>query len=144
IVAADESTIAALIKQLSSKDHKEQTSAIAALSEIGRPAIPALIKVVREQQPAARGPVLIEPRGGAALEALRKMGDDAIPALVELLDDKDNNVRVAATAGLCGRGSDKIILDALTKAGSDTDERVRGQAVLGLVLLGDSARPAKS
>lgn len=67
-------------------------TAVEALTKIGKPAIPALIEVLRVGDWDLRG---------RTAEALGEIGDNtAVPALNEALKDKDKNVRQAAAKAL--------------------------------------------
>ena len=70
------------------------TSISAALVEIGEPAVPALIQLLKHDNPLGRA---------YAASALRRIGEDAnaaVPLLTDLLDDKEKTVAEAAARAL--------------------------------------------
>jgi HEAT repeat protein len=115
----------ALLARLESSytnDHSGAVLGFAALGELGRPAIPRLTEMLREEAttlPAARalaaiGPAAVPPLTNAlaspfrpirtscarALGRLRSGGKTAVPALVAVLDDSDDDLRYFATRAL--------------------------------------------
>ena len=81
------------LKQVSRKfsdDSQVHQNAIESLVDLGKPAVPALIQALQDQDVRRR----------VAL-ALGKIGSvDAVPALIQALQDKDINVRASATRAL--------------------------------------------
>jgi len=90
--SASKETINKLIKSLSSKDPVERHRAQIRLSEIGKPAVAALIKLTAGLEPELRH------------DAASILGDirapSAIPALINLLDDQAFEVRWRAAESL--------------------------------------------
>jgi HEAT repeat protein len=73
-----------------SDDSQVHQNAIESLVDLGKPAVPALIQALQDQDVRRR----------VAL-ALGKIGSvDAVPALIQALQDKDINVRASATRAL--------------------------------------------
>jgi HEAT repeat protein len=99
--AASRKTISELINLLSSKDQTQRNRAQNRLSEIGKSAVPALIKLTTQPEPGLR-------REAAAI-----LGDihapSAIPALIDLLDDEAFEVRWRAAESLIKMKRDTVI-----------------------------------
>ena len=79
-----------------------------------------------------------------AAVALARLGPEAQPAadeLGELLDDPSPSVRVAAAETLCRLGREKEALPAIVDALKHDDSRVRLQAAMAVVAIGEKARP---
>lgn len=82
------------IQQLKTTNPQERSGAIESLVSLGKPAVPALIDALQNQDPAVRN--------GAAI-ALGKIGKDAsaaIPALKKALGDNDFQVRSSVMQAL--------------------------------------------
>ena len=119
------SIVPALLARLESSNPKDQAQAILgfeALGDVGRPALPSLMKLLeieRTSLPAARslaaiGPaavpiltnglasqtVFIRNSSARALGRLRTDGRLAVPALVGVLNDEDDDLRYFATRAL--------------------------------------------
>ena len=106
-----------------------------ALKEIGRPAVPALVKTLEHKQASTRR---------LAAETLGRIGPpakDAIPALILRLKDDTPAVRSACLEALrqIGEPKDQII-GAITSSLTDRDPYVRKDAVSLLGLIGRDAK----
>ena len=114
-------------------------NAIAALVEIGAPAIPALLDLLARGAPCARK---------LAAFALGEIGStgagspDMRDALCAAIGDAEPAVRVNIVEALGLLDADAGTLAALTAALKDADEEVRFSAALSLARLGPDAEPA--
>ena len=121
--------IPVLIQALKSKEEEGMLPYFAAesLGQLGpaaEPAIPALIEMVRENQPFI---------AGVAAEALGKIGPAAVPALRELLKSSTGEVQAYATRALGSAGaSDEQTISQLLKSLKQADPEVRAAAVQAL------------
>ena len=98
------------------------------LEKIGKPAVPALIEALKNEDSEVRWEAAI---------VLRKAGDkSAVPALTEALKDKDSEVRRKAAYAL-GWIGDKSAIPALTEALKDKDSLVRMYATQALRTIRD-------
>jgi len=89
----DDREIHRLIRDGDSEDWRVRSDAIKTLSEIGEPAIPALITALKDKSWLVRS---------FAVEALGKIGGSkAVPALIDALNDEDEDVRNMAAWELC-------------------------------------------
>jgi HEAT repeat protein len=98
-----------------------------ALSQIGAPAVPALIDLLRSEKPEVRlraiRPLLVIARGAS----------DAAPALTRLLTDDDARIRQWAAAALGQMGAAGAgAIPALNKALADGEASVRQAAAAAL------------
>jgi HEAT repeat protein len=104
---ATSNEIAELIAILGSDDNLANEDARTALIKIGKPAVPSLIKLLRDKNDHVRW---------EAAKALTSMGDpSSAPALTRALEDKVFDVRWIAAEGLIGMGVQGLIptLEAL-------------------------------
>jgi hypothetical protein len=100
IVPGDE-TIASLIGALASTDGVERHAAREQLEEIGRPAVPSLVRVLQSPSPHARW---------EAAKALGEIADaSAAPALVHALEDEKAAVRWLAATALINLGRNALV-----------------------------------
>ncbi len=95
---------------------------------IGRPAVPALIEALTDEEWEVRY---------RAAEALSRIGEPAVPALIKALDDEDDEVRSWAAWGLGVIGEPaKRAVPVLIKALSDEHWEVQAQAAHALKEIG--------
>ena len=122
-----EEEIKGLIKDLSHKKPLRRVDAMNRLVEIGEPAIPHLIKALRnENEPARR----------VAAWALGEIGDvDAVPHLIKALKGKNWNVRQDAAVAL-GKIGHLDAVRPLIKTLEDKNEYVREDAAWALGKIG--------
>lgn len=114
------------------EDEYVRWSAADALAKIGTPAIPALIKVFKNERLNARL---------WAARALGKMGIPALPALLAALKDDAPEIRQGAVIALENVGHSSAV-PFIIEALKDADEWVRSDAAIALGTLGDlSATP---
>jgi hypothetical protein len=100
VVPRDE-TIASLMDALASTDGVERHAAREQLEEIGRPAMPFLIRALQSPSAYARW---------EAAKALGEIGDaSAAPALVGALEDEKAAVRWLAATALTNLGRDALV-----------------------------------
>lgn len=107
--SASSATINQLIEQLGDRDGIRRQDAREKLVEIGSPAVPYLIKVLRSPNERVRW---------EAAKALGEIRDPwAAPALVQTLEDDEAAIRWLAATGLIslGRPSLRPLLEALEK-----------------------------
>jgi HEAT repeat protein len=99
-----------------------------------------LIKQLDASEPRDRAKAAEEI--GKLAEIKVSLGKPAVPKLITLLEDKDTNVRAAAAGAVC-RCDDKSAVDPIVKMLKDEKEtKVILQAVMGLGIMGESAREA--
>ena len=120
-----------LIKLLRDKEENVSAAAATALGEMGPPAIPALVELLRDKE---------ERVWTFASVALKTIGPAAIPALIELVRDRDKGVRWVAAATLVKIGPTAI--PALIAMIHDADQSIRTPAATALVKIGPAAIPA--
>jgi HEAT repeat protein len=95
-----DATITSLIDALTSKDGVERHAAREQLEEIGRPAVPSLVRALQSPSAYARW---------EAAKALGGIGDaSAAPALVGALEDEKSAVRWLAATALINLGRDAL------------------------------------
>ncbi len=99
-VPGDE-TITALVDALASTDGVERQAAREKLAEIGRPAVPALVRALRSPSEYARW------EGAKALGRIAE--PSAAPALVKTLEDEKAAVRWLAATALINLGRDALV-----------------------------------
>ena len=100
-IVPGEETIASLIGALASPDGVERHAAREQLEEIGKPAVPFLVRTLQSPSPHARW---------EAAKALGEIGDaSAAPALVEALEDEKAAVRWLAATALGNLGRDALV-----------------------------------
>ena len=98
-------------------------SSAIALGQIGRPAVPELIRCLHDERPVVRTAAAI------ALGLMGRAAETAIPALLQLLTDHDQEVRQASVLSLGAIGSkNPELVPALVKMMSDDDVFLRGTA----------------
>jgi len=130
----DGKTIGAWQKGLGSEKESERTAAVAALTEIGPEAVPALIEALEDEDKMARR---------NAAKALGRMGagaKEAAPALLKALNDDDFDVRLNATEALGGMGADAV--PALSQGLEAADATIRRNAAVALTKMGPEAKEA--
>jgi len=115
----DERAIQPLIELMKTNSMIWQTTS-AALAEIGEPAVPALIELLKDHE-----------KGSMASHTLRRIGEPAVPALIELLKDPDAIVRLRAVVVL-GDVEDSRAINPLIELFKDPDGDVRLSAVNSL------------
>ncbi len=107
------------------------------LTQIGTPAVPALLEVLRNDDPGACI---------AAIEALGKLGprsSPSLPRLIACLHDPSPRVRIAAARTLGEIGpEDAAVIPDLIDAIKDPDDEVSAAACDALARLGKPAVPA--
>jgi HEAT repeat protein len=164
---ASSQEITSLIKKLKSNDERELDTAIAKLKKIGKPAIPALIEALRDQNLLVRRsaaqilvrigspaiPALVKAlknsgvrvRAAYTLGNIRAEAKAATPQLILLLKDFDVDVRLSATYALKNIGAEaKIAVPKLIPLLKDSEANVRGSAASALGSIGPEARTALS
>jgi len=104
---------------------------LAALIQIGTPAVPALLASLEKVDVAALG------KEHWIITTLKEMGEPALPALMASLDSPTISVRVGATQairqmGLLARRAEGPLMDHL----DDPEAPVRAGAILGLISIG--------
>ena len=127
----------------------------AALVEIGQPAVPALMDVIRHGSPALRPLAAValreiqsidsdqvitqaisdgnnEVRLSGALALAQSASTTDIPTLVGLLRDTDPKIRVCAIIGLSRTGSKEVIPSLVETFNREEDSKVRYEVVLAL------------
>lgn len=87
--------VPALIKTLADKEGDVRFWCAIALSHIGEPAVPALIRGLSDEVPAVR-----EGAAAAALTMMPSQAQPAVPALKQALIDKNKQVRINAARAL--------------------------------------------
>jgi HEAT repeat protein len=110
-----EKEAATLINQLKTADEFTRDETVQALAELGKPAIPALIKALESDSFIVRQ--------GAA-EALRQIGDPAIPALIKALDSKNARIRWNAVLSISNICSNETF-SALSKHLKEPNVKIR-------------------
>jgi HEAT repeat protein len=126
------SEIDALIKDLGNKDKAKNASV--ELAKIGKPAVPALIKALGENDKYTKR---------YAARALREMGEDAsdsIPALSKAIKDSDSQTREYAVESLGNMVNEaEQVIPVLKKATKDSDNDVKKKAKEALKKLQSSS-----
>ena len=120
-----------------SENSLERSMAVDKLCDLGQAAMPALIELLKGNDPDVRNRVL---RGFGQMGPPAKA---AVPAIAEILRDKDWQLRstAAITLGQIGPGA-KPAVAALTAALRDMDGDVRVCAIEALGRIGPDALPA--
>ena len=140
IAALEADNIDALIADLGSQNNKTVESAIEAVSDLGmegRPAVPALVALLRSPEPLLRAHAAIA-LGGMGQAALRA----ALP-LAKLVTDSDPDVRHAALDALAEiRPAQRMIVPLLLSALKDQDQAVVRRAITALARRGKAIGPA--
>ena len=126
--------IASLIEKLKTNDERELDTAIEKLGKIGKPAIPALIEALQDQNLLVRR---------SASQVLAKIGHPAIPDLAKALNNPDAGVRSSAASALGGIGPEaKTAVPKLIFLLKDREANVRGSAASALGSIGVEAKTA--
>jgi hypothetical protein len=113
-----------LVHQLGVRSFKARRAAMKQLTQIGRPALPALRKALKETD------LEVRQRARQVIHAIRT----SLPYLLENLDHEDAQVRKGAVETLEGLGSRaKTAIPALARALKDDDEGVRDAALSALM-----------
>src|SRR5512143_3530169 len=123
----------ALVRALDNDLHGERGRARAALVQLGRPAVPRLIELLRERSGRLRW-------GAArALAAIRAPG--AATALVEILEDEMLEVRWSAESGIIDLGRDGLValLHALITHSGSSRFREAAHRILTAMARGEQA-----
>lgn len=129
----DKEAIEFLVNMLSEQDETLRVRAANALSEVGSPAVKALLSAMRSDNDLKRW--------GAA-KALGEMRcKDAVDELIKATKDKSENVRIASVVSL-GRIGSLEAVPALLEALRDESEKVRWHAYNALQQFGSAASPA--
>ena len=120
---ADEKRIQELIEQLVSQNLDMKQDAADSLVQIGKPAVPALIGVLRHENNDVRW---------FAEESLIKIGKPAVPALIRALEKEDDNARLHIIL-IAENIGDISAVPALVDALKDKyqDVRVNAARILG-------------
>jgi HEAT repeat protein len=108
-VRASDATVNQLVEQLADRDGLQRQDARKKLVDIGAPAVPRLIKVLRSPNERVRW---------EATKALGEIRDPlAAPALVQTLEDDESAIRWLAASALIvlGRDSLRPLLEALER-----------------------------
>lgn len=116
-----------------------QMASYRALGRMGAPAVPSLVALLRDQEPAVAAPAADE------LFAMGTVAKDAVPALLQLLPDRNAESRTrgaaAAALGAVGAADGRTLPALLLALKSDADQLVSGAAV-GLGKVGAAAVPS--
>lgn len=159
----------ALTPLLEDKTLDIRLAAIRFLGELGPPAVPKLVSLLKDAEPAvwreasstleklpapekvlfpALLPLLTDERVTArqnAVNILWRCGPQAVPHLLEALKDKAPTVRLAAVRSLDKVTADsKVVFPALVQALEDEHPAVRGSAASTLGRFGTAALPSLS
>lgn len=119
--------VKALLEKLGA-DKRGYAETINSLTTIGKPAVPALIRAIKDNNSRVRG---------GAIFALGLIGDkQAVPAIIKALKDGDMDVRILAARAL-GELGDKQAIPALTEALKDENFGYRIIAATALGRLGN-------
>ncbi len=138
----------ALQDGLNDEDEATRLNAAYVLGAIGEPAIPTLIKALRQESKVAWNQNLdrgdfTNPSQLDTIYGLAAIGEPAVPALTEVLSDTDWWTRAAAGAALGCMGEPAHgAVPALIEALKDNSEWVRRNAADTLGNIGPSARAA--
>lgn len=129
--------VAALVAELQSPDQEKSGRANLALITIGEPAVPALVELLKSEDPRART------LAATTFWGMGTKARAAVPALSETLADKDPGLRVASAMALETMGPEaRAAVLALVKCLGDREGRVRQAAVKALARIGPDAREA--
>ena len=138
----------ALQDGLNDENEATRLNAVYALGNIGEPAIPTLIEVLRQESKSAwnrnldRGD-FTNPSQLDSIYGLAAVGEPAVPVLTEVLGDTDWWTRAGAAAALGCMGEPAHgAVPALVEALKDDSEWVRRNAADTLGNIGPSARSA--
>ena len=132
--------VSTLITSLGSANDDEVESAIEKISNLGpkgAPAVPALVRLLRNQNPHIRAHAAI------ALGRMRKAAIPAVLVLAKMVTDPDASVRHAALDALAEiEPGKKMVVPLLLKALRDKDSTVVKRAVHALAERGKDIVPA--
>jgi HEAT repeat protein len=133
--SAPQANVEAKIKQaigvMTGNDQIDQVEASMTLSEIGAPAIPALLGLIGHKTPSVRYLV------ASALGDMGKPAAAVIPEIIGLLKDADGEVRAGAAEALGKIGArPDLSVGALEAVAQDPDRRVQGAVQTALLALG--------
>jgi HEAT repeat protein len=117
-----------LIVKLNNRNYRVRTGAADALGKIGEPAVPALIKALKDEY------AYLRVREKAA-DALVAIGKPAVPVLIEALEDKDAQ---GWAIGVLDRIKDGSNVPALIEALKDKNVQVRANAAKALMRIKDA------
>ncbi len=138
-VGSNPNDIMVLVKSLEGTENQVRAQAAQALGNIGaeaKPAIPALLKLLRDEQN--------DVTSGMLADALAKIGPPAkqdIGLLREAIKDPNTKVRAYAAASIGALGPDAgSLLALLVKAASDKHAEVRQNAVRSLGKMGGNGK----
>ena len=125
----------AIAVHLADKNDCVRHPAGVALANIGRPAVPVLVKALDHKQASVRR-LAAETLGRIKLPA-----QDAVPALIARLKDSSPRVRTASLEALQRIGAPKEqIIEAISSSLGDEDPDVREKAVWSLSYIGHDAK----
>lgn len=128
----DKEAIDFLINMLSEQDETLRVRAASALSEVGSPAVKALLSAMHSKEDLKRW---------GAVKALGEMRcKDAVDELIKTAKDKNEDVRIASVVSL-GRIGSLESVPALLEALGDESEKVRWHAYNALQQFGTEAAP---
>lgn len=126
LAAIGPAAVETLAGGLGHADAQVRASAARALGEIGegaRPAVPALIKCLKDEDLNVRSGAI------ASLERIKHDPETVVPALIDVLKEGDLSVRIAAAAALGAFGVQaKAAVPELTKAAGSKAEFLRDAA----------------
>ncbi len=129
-----EQQIARYIRALNSRQWQTARRATEKLVEIGAPALPAVLEVLRDGDERGRGAAI------RVLGEMHPLAGRVTPVLVSALDDRHASVRRAAYLALARVGRPrKLVLSILLRTLSDPDGYRRHDALRALALLGPGA-----
>ena len=129
---SQEQKIQKLITQLASEDAQARGEAALELERIGEPAVPMLVKTLRDSNPSLRANVVWK------LSEIGKPVEQVVPALIRALGDAHENVRVSASLALAGMGVPAVPF--LIEALSDEEAAIR---LHGAYALGEIGEPVE-
>lgn len=132
-----EARVPGLIADLQSSDPEVSGKASLALLEIGEPAVPALVELLKSHDVRQRS------IAAATLWGLGARGRAAVPALVATLNDSETELRVAAAMAFENMGpAAKDAVPALIRSLRDRDPTVRQWSAKALGSIGPAAEEA--
>ena len=127
----------ALVEKLKSADAAVSGAASLDIIRLGAPAVPALVELLRDPDPARRA------LAARTFWGMGAKAGAAAPALAEALGDAEVKVRVGAAMALDNMGPPAApAVSALAAALRDRDPEVRQWAARALGSIGPAAEPA--
>ncbi len=127
--------LAKALKNPEQRGRQQLLTILASAGSAARPAVPALIELVRERGPER--PEAVECLGSLGIDA-----KEAVSALLKVLDEgPDNDIRVRAAAALWRIDKHPAALPALGKLLRDEKYSVQSRAADGLIAIGAPAIP---